>query len=384
MAAAPNLGGAVEGGNATSMDWILLGVFLFLAIGVSFLCSLLEASLLTLGPTEAKLLTDKGRRAGPILESFQENVDRPLTAILTLNTLAHTFGAMGIGGQTLRIFGSEWVMLASVVVTLLILVLSEIVPKTLGATYARKLATFTAITVQLMIYPLTPFIWLMNQLSRFIGGGHQQKISRSELKVLTEMGHSQGTLDQREHDLIRNLLALREVHAEDIMTPRNVVTMLSQDATIEEVLADPKLKKLSFSRMPVNDGSPDSVVGVVTRRKILMTARQPGGLIKRIGDIAQKVYPVPEQATVADVLDQIKKHGVHFLLVVDEFGGTAGVVTLEDCLETLLGDEFVDESDEHIDMRAYARKVAEEKRKRRGGQISDSSEIEDAGGPSGS
>lgn len=362
--AAGGLGGQVteQAGNATAGDYVLLGAYLCMAVGVSFLCSLLEAALLTLGPADAAILSKEGKKAGPILDGYYKNIDRPLTAILTLNTISHTFGAAGVGAQVIVVFGSAWLSLASVIITLLILVLSEIIPKTLGATHARRLSTFTAFTIRGMVWMLWIVITPMNAMSKRLGGGHQQKISRAEIEVVTEMGGADGALSASESRVIRNLLRLKDVRAQDVMTPRNVVFMLEQSMTIQEAVD--QHPRIRFSRIPLMDGSPDAITGWVLKADILHAVRE-GRAGQTLEQFKRPLMVIPELATVSKVMGKLVADQEHFFHVVDEFGGTAGVITLEDCVETLLGVEIVDETDQAEDMRHVARRLSEQWRLQR-------------------
>jgi len=359
---ADGFGGGAVTGSATTNDWVLLFVYLGLAIGVSFLCSLLEAALLTLGPADATILTNKGKKSGPILEGYYKNIDRPLTAILTLNTISHTLGAGGVGAKVALIFDSIWGGVVMGVFTLLLLVLSEIVPKTLGATFAKRLAGFMTFTIQGMIVMLWPLITLMNAMSKRLGGGHQQKISRAEIEVVTEMGGADGALSASESRVIRNLLRLKDVRAQDVMTPRNVVFMLEQSMTIQEAVD--QHPRIRFSRIPLMEGSPDAITGWVLKADILHAVRE-GRAGQTLEQFKRPLKVIPELATVSKVMEQLVADQEHFVHVVDEFGGTAGVITLEDCVETLLGVEIVDETDQAEDMRNVARRLSEQWRLQR-------------------
>jgi len=242
------------------------------------------------------------------------------------------------------------------------LVLSEIVPKTIGATFAKRLAGFTAFTIQGMIWMLWPVIALMNAMSKRLGGGHQQKISRAEIEVVTEMGTADGALSANESQMMRNLLRLREVRAQDVMTPRNVVFMLEQNMTVQEAVE--QHPRMRFSRIPLMDGSPDQLTGWVLKGELLQALREGRGG-QKLSDVARTLHVIPELATVSKVMQQMVADRQHLLHVVDEFGGTAGVIALEDCIETLLGVEIVDETDQAADMRNVARRVSENWRKQR-------------------
>ncbi len=333
----------------------MLIFYLLLAIGVSFLCSLLEAALLSLPNSHIAVLVDQGRSVGSRLDRLKSDIDRPLAAILTLNTFAHTIGAAGVGAQAAIIWGEAWVGLVGFVVTVLILVLSEIIPKTLGAVYAKRLAGFTAWTCTLLIRLLYPAVAVSNQLSRAISGrsAHAPTISRDELRAVAGWAHEEGAIDQTEARIIRNMIALREVAVSEVMTPRTVVATLGVDQTIDDIARNGPPR---FSRLPVIGESPDDVRGVIHWHD-LVEALSNNDLGRTIGELARPVHAVPMTAKLPLVLNTFLNRREMLFLVVDEYGGTAGIITLEDVLETILGLEIVDETDDTDDMQALARRL---------------------------
>lgn len=350
-------------GEASTFDWIMLGVYLALAVGVSFLCSLLEAGLLSISAGYVGSLEAEGSKTGKRLAAFKQSIDRPLAAILTLNTVAHTVGAAGVGAQSLKIFGNEWVAATSAVVTLLILVFSEIIPKSLGAANAQKLAPFTATTVQLMIW-LT--IWLvvpLQWISGLFGGGHKEALSRAEVASMAEIGLADGALEAGESRVIRNLMGLSEVLVDDVMTPRPVAFALPEGLTVGEAVE--KHSPMKFSRIPIYRENLDHCTGVVTRASILH-AHAEGRLEETISALATPAPRVVHDMDVSKLLRTLIEEHQHLALVTDEFGSIDGLVTLEDCLETLLGVEIVDETDGHPDMRELARELNRKRKKRAG------------------
>ena len=335
------------------MDYVYLLLFLFLALGVSFLCSLLEAALLSVPWSHVVAMRETGSRAGRWLEQMKDDVDQPLAAILTLNTFAHTIGAAGVGAQAAKIWGESWVTAVSVVVTLLILILSEIIPKTIGAVHARGLSPFVAWTVRGLIVALRPIVAACNWTSRVVSRRKQTipKVSREEVGSFASIAESEGALDRNESDVIRNLIALRETTVEKVMTPRTVVFKLDAAKTVGEITAH---EPPGFSRIPVVDGSFDDVRGYVHRHAIYAAAGE-GKTDTPIGELAKPLHIVPELATLPNVLREFLKRREHLFLVVDEYGAAVGIVTLEDVLETLLGVEIVDETDITPDMQKLAR-----------------------------
>ncbi len=335
---------------------VLLIVYLIIAVGVSFLCSLLEAGLLSVPSSYIALLIEQDKPSGRRLEAMKKDIDRPLSAILTLNTIAHTVGAAGVGAQAAVVFGSKWLGVVSAVLTLLILVFSEIIPKTLGVVHAKALAPFTATTVRLLVILCYPIVIALEWVNRLVAGKDRgaATLSREEVGALAQMGQEHGALSPRESHVLRNLIALRDIEARQVMTPRKVVVALNEEATVAEVTQPDH--PLTFSRMPVHGGDLDNITGLVTRYAI-ETAHREGRTGATIKELAKPIHPVPEQASVADVLERFLHRSTHMFQVVDEYGGTAGVITLEDAMETLLGVEIVDETDKVADMQALARRL---------------------------
>lgn len=354
LAAAPLVSAEFVPREVTTADWVLMFVYLGLAIGVSFLCSMLEAGLLSLPRSYVASLEAAGSKTGARLVAVKNNLDRALAAILTLNTIAHTVGAAGVGAQVLVIFGSEWVALGSAIITLLILVLSEIIPKSLGAAYARPLAPFTGWMVHMLIWVLMPVLIPLNWVSKWFGGGHHAPMSREEVASVADLGLSDGALDFEESRVIRNLLSLSQVPVKDVMTPRPVMFTLPETMTVAEVVAEHG--RLRFSRIPVYDGDVDHITGMVTRHSLLH-AHADGNTGATLKKLARELPVVPDAARLDQVMDRFIREQRHAMLVVDEFGGTAGMVTLEDCIETLLGVEIVDDTDSAEDMRELARRL---------------------------
>jgi CBS domain containing-hemolysin-like protein len=340
----------------------LLLIYLLIALAVSFLCSMLEASLLSVQRSHVAVLVERGSAAGRRLERMKDDVDRPLAAILTLNTFAHTLGAAGVGAQATALWGEAWVGAVSVVVTLLILIFSEIIPKTLGAVHAKGLAPFTAWTVHILILGLYPVVWVCNWLSKVISGGDQPVglISRDEVRSMARMAQEEGAIDAGEAHIIRNLIALREIAVVDVMTPRTVVFTLPAERTVREVTAG---EPPPFARIPVLGTGSDDVIGMVPRHEIYKAAGA-GRLGATMGELARPLHIVPESARLPAVLDEFLRRREQLFLVVDEYGGVDGIITLEDVIETLLGVEIVDEADPIDDMRALAKRRAEARRRR--------------------
>ena len=338
-------------------------LFFLLAIVVSFLCSLLEAVLLSLSHAHVAVLLREKRRCGTLLLQFKKKIDRPLAAILTLNTVANTLGAAGVGAQAQVVFGSAWVALFSGILTFCILVFSEIIPKTLGALYWKNLAPFAAYTINVLIHLTYPFVIGFEALGRLMAPKDPRvRVTREEVVEAAEMGQAEGELEDRERAVIRNLLHLRTITAREVMTPRSVMFALPKTDTVGHVIQ--AHGPMRFSRIPIYDRNMDDIVGLV-RRYPINRAFSQGRTEQTLEEMSEPIHVVPASKSVADVLDELIRLREHIFLVVDEYGGTAGLITLEDAIETLLGVEIVDETDQVEDMRKFALEQWEKRKRKR-------------------
>jgi CBS domain containing-hemolysin-like protein len=330
----------------------LLFVYLALAIIVSFLCSLLESVILSVSPAYIAVLEKENHKRAGLLSDLKDNIDRPLAAILTLNTIAHTVGAAGVGAQVLVIWGDSYVALGSALLTVAILVFSEIIPKTLGAVYAKKLALICAPTINLFIYVTYPLVILSEVLRDIVDRQKHVSTTREEVMVAAEIGVDEGAIRKNESLVIQNILTLNKIEVSDIMTPRSVVFALDGDDTVGDVFQEHK--SIEFSRIPVFKENTDHVIGMILRYKLMEAYSQDLDHLK-IETFIKPIHSVPETISVAACMDQFIKRKDHIFLVVDEYGGLEGIVTLEDVVETLLGVEIVDEFDSVEDLRKHAR-----------------------------
>jgi len=344
----------------------LTKMILYAAVALifSFLCSVAEAVILSISPSYVAHLEQQGKPLAKRLKKLKTNIDRSLAAILTLNTIAHTLGAGGAGAEAAAYFGDRYVGVAMAVLTLLILFLSEIVPKTVGALYWRQLAGPTATFVQVLIWILYPFIWISELLTRLITRGKSvHTFSRAEFTALADVGVEKGQIDVGESRILKNLFKLPELHAQDVMTPRTVVFALQQDMTLDEVME--QHPEIPFSRIPIYGENRDDVSGFVLKTDLLLQKLQGHGQ-QSLTELSRKIYAVPEDASLEHVSEQLLEHKLHLLLVLDEYGGLAGVVSLEDVVETLIGIEIVDEADQIDDLRRLAREKWQERMQRLG------------------
>ena len=330
----------------------LLFVYLAIAIGVSFLCSILEAVLLSVTPSFVEKTQLDTPRAGGMLSKVKERLDESLSSILILNTFAHTMGAAGVGSQAIQVFGVKWETLIAVLLTFAILYFSEIIPKTLGATFWRQLAIPSAFIIAWLVKLVYPLVWISTRLTKLFSRNKEEEITREEIIALASLGLRDGTLVSQENEYLANILKLREIHTEEVLTPRSVVHMLPDNLTVTEALDQTQTRQ--FTRMPIYGEGIDDIKGKVIRAD-LFEAERSGRGSEPISQFAKPIIRVSEKLPVQQLLDMFIKNRAHLFLVEDEFGQTSGIVTLEDAIETLLGREILDESDIVEDMQALAR-----------------------------
>lgn len=337
--------------------------YFFLALGVSFLCSLLESIILSITHSHVAVLAKTGSKSSRLLENMKENINKPLAAILTVNTVANVVGAAGVGAQAMKLFGSEWVAILSGLLTLCILIFSEIIPKTLGTVYWRPLAGPAVYMIRGLIYLTYPFVFLSNYFSKiFTSANHQQKVSRQEVVAMAEMGEDEGSIREKESDIIENLFNLNDVVAEDVMTPRSVVFALQKDSTVGDVVGEHT--PIAFSRIPIFDKDMDDILGFIHRYDLVNKQAEDQFHIK-MKDILEPIHTVKQEDSIASILDEFVRRRQQIFMVIDEFGTTTGLITLEDAIETLLGVEIVDEHDSVVDMRKLATEKFRSKRGKR-------------------
>jgi len=334
---------------------LLLVAYVLIALVFSFLCSVAEAVLLSVSPGYIAVLEREGRSAGPLLRRLKQNVNKPLAAILTLNTIAHTVGAAGAGAQAAVLFGEAWLGVASAVLTLLILVLSEIIPKTLGTHYWQALAPATAYGLRFLVWGLYPFVKLSEYLTRSVTRGPALTgLSRDEFAALAEVSRQEGLLADSELRILKNVLALREMTVRDAMTPRTVVFAIPESTSVGEFFE--RHSGEPFSRIPLYRGEKAQVTGFALRSDLLL-AQAKGAVSRLASEYRREIRTLPGMLPLARGLEELLEARAHMLVVVDEHGGTEGILTLEDVIETILGLEIVDEADRVEDMQAFARRL---------------------------
>ena len=362
----------------------LLVVYAFVSIFFSFLCSILEAVLLSISPTFINLKKKEGKSFATTLEALKKDVDKPLIAILTVNTIAHTVGAILVGVQAkvayVELFGnrestvfgisfSEELMvgIVSTIMTILILVASEIIPKTIGATYWKQLASFTAKSLQIMVVALkyTGLLWVLQLFTKMVGAKdhHKSVLSREDFTAMADIAKEEGVFKETESKVIKNMLGLNTVLVKDIMTPRAVMKMASETETVQEFYNTHK--PLVFSRIPIFQEDLDSITGYVLKDNILEElVNQKGTTL--LSDIKRKLLVTKRNTPIPALFETFVAKREHIAMVVDEYGSVSGLVTMEDVIETLLGLEIMDESDDVADLQQLARKSWEKRAKKLG------------------
>ena len=326
--------------------------YFFTVLGISFLCSLLESFILSVTHAHISLVSKDRPALGKKLSHFKENINQPLSAILSLNTIANTVGAASVGAITLVEFGSNWVAIMSGILTLCILIFSEIIPKTVGALYWKKILVPATFAVQVLIIMTYPLVVFLEFLSKWLAKAeNEDKVSREEVIAMAELGEDEGTIEESESTVIENVLMLDDISVEEVLTPRSVIFAVNKTNSVREVLD--KYNDIEFSRIPVYEDGLDNIIGIV-RRHVLLKSKAEDQFDVTMGELAKPIHAVEENDSVSDVLDEFVKRREHLFMVKDQFGQVAGLITLEDAIETLLGVEIVDETDSVVDMRKLA------------------------------
>jgi len=344
---------------------VTLLLYLFVALFFSFLCSLLEASLLSITPSFIAAKVNENKSYARTLKRFKEEVDLPLAAILTLNTFAHTIGAAGVGAQAQNIWGNEYLSLTSAVLTILILILSEIIPKTLGASFWKKLAPFTARSLVILIYsPLYPFIILSKFITRILNKKKGSAVlSRAEFQAMAEIGVQEGIFKKEESQILMNLMKFNNIVVKSIMTPRTVVVSASEQETVRSFLE--AHEKVRVSRIPIYKENIDNITGYVLKDDLMqnMIEKKWNSKLRSLG---RNIMVVNEKMPIIRLFYKLIQEKEHIAMVVGEYGEMTGIVTMEDVIETLLGAEIMDELDNVEDMQKQAMKIWERRAKRLG------------------
>lgn len=338
----------------------MIFVYLFGALAISFLCSILEAVLLSTPMSFITAKEQEGRKSASLLKELKNNVDRPVGAILSLNTIAHTIGSAGVGAEVTRIWGDEWFGIASVVLTLLILIFSEIIPKTIGSNSWRSLALPSAGVIKFLIYITYPFVILSELITKLFSSKEKDNavtVSREEVSAMLDMGTDEGVFKESESRIIKSCLKLSNVKAKEIMTPKIVLEMADESMSLKEFY---DANDWRFSRIPIFKEDKDNVTGYVLKDIILEELSEDQFDIK-LSEIKRPILSFPEDESVFTIWEKMLSVREHISIIVDEYGGLRGVVTMEDVIETMIGVEIVDEQDTTTDMQELAREVYQQR-----------------------
>ncbi|MBO4577430.1 MAG: DUF21 domain-containing protein [Paludibacteraceae bacterium] len=342
----------------------LLLLFLAITLLISFLCSTLESVLMTTTLSYISLREDEGDKAAELFKKYKLDTERPLAAILSLNTIANTVGSVGIGMQATKLWGSVWVGLVSAIVTLLILIFAEIIPKTIGTTYWKSLMTFTAYTIRMLIVLMFPFVMLVHYLTKAFRKDDNigdNTVSREEVSAMANVGEEEGVIEQDENKIIQNVIRLDEIKAFEVMTPRVVAAIAPEKMTLREYYDSDAYDH--FSRIPVYADSPEFITGYVLRDDALEDLAEDH-FDTKLGDIKRALPYFNEDTSISDIFDAMLKQKSQIALVIDEYGCFQGIITLEDIIETIFGFEIIDENDVITDMQQYARERWQKRQKR--------------------
>ncbi len=313
----------------------------------------MEAVLLSTPQSYLMVKQEEGKVWAKNFINLKVNIDKPLSAILSLNTVAHTIGAAGVGAQAIKVFGEASFGIVSAVLTILILIITEIIPKTIGAKYWRNLVRFSALTIRGMVFLTYPLVMMSALITRLLSSNKkEQTTSREEIAALTDIGADEGVFSNSEHRIIQNMLKLKKVTAKGIMTPRVVVAVADEDMPLQDFLNNKDY--LRFSRIPVYSGDDENITGYVFRQTVFEKLAEDRHELK-LKDLKRKITIAPYSIVLFELWEKLLDQNEHIALVVDEYGGMDGIVTMEDIIETLLGMEIVDETDVITDMQEYAR-----------------------------
>lgn len=331
----------------------LLIFYLLLALSISFLCSVLEAVLLSTPVSFVSMKEKEGSKSALLFKKLKQDIDKPLSAILSLNTVAHTIGAAGVGSQAVEIFGEAYFGIISAILTILILVLSEIIPKTVGASYWRALAMVSAKIINVMVIICYPLVWLSELITKLIAPKNRDlSVSREEVSAMLTIGVEEGTFQNKENKIMQNLIRLESIKAKEIMTPRVVVSIASESMTMQEFYEDKTF--LQYSRIPIYAENRDNIMGYVLRKSVLEQMAEDN-FKGELSAIKRNIRVFLESTPITTIWEDMLSNKEHIALVIDEYGSFEGIVTMEDIIETIFGLEILDEKDSIVDMQQYAR-----------------------------
>ena len=346
-----------------------------IVILISFTCSILEASLLSTPISFITMKEESGSKRAIKLKKFKQDIDKPISAILTINTIANTAGAAGIGAIAQEEFGVTWVGWVSAGLTFVILICSEIIPKTLGANYWRKIILPATPVIQALVIITYPFVLLADAITRFLETDETiQSVSREEVSAMVSVGAEEGVFEQKEDKMLQNMLKLSQVQAREIMTPSSVVEMAVESMTLREFHDSEQLQ--TYSRIPVYKDNDDFITGYVLRQTILERLSEDKFDLT-LGDIARPILAFDEETNVQAIWEKLLEKKEHISIIIDEFGCLRGIVTMEDVIETMLGTEIVDEKDTVTDMQEYAREQWKEIQQQQADELEEDADTKD-------
>jgi len=332
--------------------------YLFLALFISFICSLVEAILLSIPQSYLMSLESENTWSKSFL-SLKKNIDKPLAAILTLNTVAHTIGAAGVGAQVTNIYGDNFLGIASAILTILILFFSEIIPKTIGANYWKGLSKSTFYILKIMLFITYPVVIVSLKITQIFSRDKLTKVTREELSALSNLAYSEGVFSMQENRIIQNIIDLKKIKVSEILTPRVVVFLADESLDLDSFSKEKNFSK--HTRIPVYTNNIENVTGYVFLQDVIeKMSNKNNNLVLR--DLKRQILTVPNSVNVFSLFNQFLKKKEHIALIVDEYGGFDGIITMEDIIETLLGLEIIDENDQIIDMQLYAKEKWYKKR----------------------
>ena len=331
----------------------LLILYLLGALLISFLCSILEATLMSTPISYITMREDEGYKPAKLMKAFKQDTSRPIAAILTLNTIANTIGAAGVGQQATLLFGSKWFGLVSALMTLLILIFSEIIPKTIGTSHWKSLMGFAAKAIRCLIILLFPLVRCVEGLQKLITPKTSETaISREEVGAMADVAEESGELDEDENEIIQNLINIDDITACDVMTPRVVAAIAPESMTIKSFYKDRRF--FHHSRIPVYADNDEYITGYILRMEALQLMAEDK-FDARLRDIRRECESFPEETPIVDVWNGMLEKKEQIAIIINEYGSFQGIVTMEDVIETILGDEIVDERDAVVDMQQLAR-----------------------------
>ncbi len=340
----------------------LLIIILLLTLGISFLCSILESVLMSTPISYITMREEEGYEKASLFKKYKQNIDRPIAAILSLNTIANTVGAAGVGMQATNLFGSEWFGLVSALMTLAVLVFAEIVPKSIGTSKWRVLMGFAASLIRVLLFVMYPIVILVEFISRLIPDDEddEKTVSREEVSAMVNVGEEEGVFEKSENKIIQNLIKLETIKAYDAMTPRVVSAIASENMTFRDFYKDDNF--LHHSRIPIYSDSPEFITGYVLRSDALQNLADDKFDLT-LSSIKRPIAFFNEEASISSIWEELIRHGEQISVVIDEYGCFQGILSLEDIIETILGLEIIDESDEAGDLQQYARERWQQRQK---------------------